>query len=402
MFVAKFKYRALTNTNERVEGVYEAKNKEEVIALLSSHNYYPLKVDEVIESAEINIGPPKKVKTKDISIFCRQFYTMLDAGVQIDDCLEILADQMTNETLKKALYNMLESVSKGESLADSMQQHDTIFPELLIKMVKSGELSGNIDTIMLRMSVYYEKENKTNSKVKNAMIYPSILAIVAVGAVIVILTFVMPTFLEMFEDFDVELPLLTQALIWSSKQLSTNGLSVLAIVGVVTVVLRFYLRTDHGKYTSSHLKLKTPVLKALNEKIIVARFTRTMSTLLASGIPLASSVHIASEVVQNRVAELALQDVRERLVKGEGLSGPIKEAEIFPPMLSSMIRIGEESGALDDILNKTADFYEEELDAQIMATTAMIEPLLIVVMGVVIGAIVLAIMIPMFEMYTQM
>ena len=398
----KFKYRALTSTNERIEGEYEAKSKEEVITLLSSNNYYPLKIEEVIESTEINLGLPKKVKLKDISIFCRQFYTMLDAGVQIDDCLEILTSQMTNDTLKKALHDISERVKKGESLADSMQEHTGVFPELLVKMIKSGEMSGNLDTIMLRMSVYYEKENKTNSKVKNAMIYPSILAIVAAGAVVVILTFVMPTFMEMFEQNNVELPALTKLLIWVSNQLTTNWLPIIGVIILLSVAYRFYAKTEHGKYTSGNLKLRLPILKPLNEKIIVSRFTRTLSTLLASGIPLTTSIHIVSEVVQNRVAELALQGVRERLVKGEGLSGPMRDAEIFPPMLSSMIKIGEESGALDDILNKTADFYEDELEAQIAATTAMVEPLLIVVMGIVIGGIVLAIMLPMFEMYTQL
>ncbi len=397
----KFKYRALTTTNERVEGEYSAKNQEEVVALLASHQYYPLKIEEVIESTEIKLGIPKKVKVKDISIFCRQFYTMLDAGVQIDDCLEILTTQMTNDTMKKALHDVFENVKKGESLADSMGLHTNVFPELLVKMIKSGELSGNLDTIMLRMSLYYEKENKVNSKVKNAMIYPAILAVVAAVAVAVILTFVMPTFMEMFEQNDVELPMLTKALIWTSNQLVTHWLPIIFIGILLYIAFRFYAKTDHGKYTSSHLKLSVPILKPLNEKIVVSRFTRTLSTLLASGIPLTTSIHIVSEVVQNRVAELALNEVRERLVKGEGLSGPMKDAQIFPPMLSSMIRIGEESGALDDILNKTADFYEDELEAQIAATTAMVEPLLIVIMGIIIGAIVLAIMLPMFEMYTQ-
>ncbi len=399
--MAKFKYRALTSTNERVEGEYEARNKEEVMTLLVSHNYYPLKVEEVIESTEINIGLPKKVKLRDISIFCRQFYTMLDAGVKLDDCLDILNSQMTHVTFKQALQDITERIKKGEGLADSMQLHESVFPDLLIKMVKSGEISGNLDTIMLRMSMYYEKENKTNSKVRNAMIYPIILAVVAVGAVTMILTFVMPTFIEMFEQNNVELPALTRLLIWASDQLTTNWLPIIMGITLLVFCYRFYAKTEHGKYTSGILRLRLPILKPLNEKIIVSRFTRTLSTLLGSGIPLASSIHIVSEVVGNRVAELALHEVRERLLTGDGLADPIKETQIFPPMLASMVKIGEESGALDDILNKTADFYEDELEAQIAATTALVEPLLIVVMGIVIGVIALAIMLPMFEMYTQ-
>ena len=399
--MAKFKYRALTSTNEKVEGVYEAKSKDEVLAIISSNGYYPLMVEEVIESTNIDLGFKKKVKLKDIAVFCRQFYTMVDAGVQLDHCLEILSTQLTHPELKTALTQVYEDVQRGDSLADSMAKHDEVFPELLLKMIQSGELSGNLDTILLRMSLYYEKENKINSKVKNAMIYPAILAVVAAGAVTVILTFVMPTFIEMFDENGVELPLLTRALLWTSDFITSHALSIIVVLFASVFAYRLYSRTDHGKYTISQLKLAIPIAKPLNQKIIVSRFTRTLSTLLSSGMPLAQSIQIVSEVVQNKIAEQALLTVREELVKGEGLSGPMKESGIFPPMLSSMIHIGEETGALDEILNKTADFYDDELEAQIQATTALIEPLLIVIMGIIIGAIVLAIMIPMFEMYTQ-
>lgn len=399
--MAKFKYRALTTSNEKVEGVYEAKSKDEVLAIISSNGYYPLMVEEIIESQQINLGFSKKVKLKDMAVFCRQFYTMLDAGVQIDHCLNILSEQLTHPELKKAIAQVEDEVRRGESLSESMSQHNEVFPELLLKMIQSGEVSGNLDTIMLRMSAYYEKESKVSSKVKNAMIYPAILAIVAAGAVTVILTFVMPTFIQMFDENGVELPWLTRALLATSDFMTSQYLLIITTLFLAVFGYRMYAKTDHGKYTLSQMKLAIPILKPLNQKMIVSRFTRTLSTLLSSGIPLAQSIHIVSEVVQNKVAEQALQSVREELVKGEGLSGPILETKIFPPMLSSMIHIGEETGSLDDILAKTADFYDDELEAQIQATTALIEPLLIVVMGIIIATIVLAIMIPMFEMYTQ-
>ena len=399
--MAKFKYRALTTSNEKVEGVYEANSKDEVLAIISSNGYYPLMVEEIIESQQINLGFSKKVKLKDMAVFCRQFYTMLDAGVQIDHCLNILSEQLTHPELKKAIAQVEDEVRRGESLSESMSQHNEVFPELLLKMIQSGEVSGNLDTIMLRMSAYYEKESKVSSKVKNAMIYPAILAIVAAGAVTVILTFVMPTFIQMFDENGVELPWLTRALLATSDFMTSQYLLIITTLFLAVFGYRMYAKTDHGKYTLSQMKLAIPILKPLNQKMIVSRFTRTLSTLLSSGIPLAQSIHIVSEVVQNKVAEQALQSVREELVKGEGLSGPILETKIFPPMLSSMIHIGEETGSLDDILAKTADFYDDELEAQIQATTALIEPLLIVVMGIIIATIVLAIMIPMFEMYTQ-
>ena len=399
--MAKFKSRALTTSNEKVEGVYEAKSKDEVLAIISSNGYYPLMVEEIIESQQINLGFSKKVKLKDMAVFCRQFYTMLDAGVQIDHCLNILSEQLTHPELKKAIAQVEDEVRRGESLSESMSQHNEVFPELLLKMIQSGEVSGNLDTIMLRMSAYYEKESKVSSKVKNAMIYPAILAIVAAGAVTVILTFVMPTFIQMFDENGVELPWLTRALLATSDFMTSQYLLIITTLFLAVFGYRMYAKTDHGKYTLSQMKLSIPILKPLNQKMIVSRFTRTLSTLLSSGIPLAQSIHIVSEVVQNKVAEQALQSVREELVKGEGLSGPILETKIFPPMLSSMIHIGEETGSLDEILAKTADFYDDELEAQIQATTALIEPLLIVVMGIIIATIVLAIMIPMFEMYTQ-
>ena len=399
--MAKFKYRALTTSNEKVEGVYEAKSKDEVLAIISSNGYYPLMVEEIIESQQINLGFSKKVKLKDMAVFCRQFYTMLDAGVQIDHCLNILSEQLTHPELKKAIAQVEDEVRRGESLSESMSQHNEVFPELLLKMIQSGEVSGNLDTIMLRMSAYYEKESKVSSKVKNAMIYPAILAIVAAGAVTVILTFVMPTFIQMFDENGVELPWLTRALLATSDFMTSQYLLIITTLFLAVFGYRMYAKTDHGKYTLSQMKLSIPILKPLNQKMIVSRFTRTLSTLLSSGIPLAQSIHIVSEVVQNKVAEQALQSVREELVKGEGLSGPILETKIFPPMLSSMIHIGEETGSLDDILAKTADFYDDELEAQIQATTALIEPLLIVIMGIIIATIVLAIMIPMFQMYTQ-
>ncbi len=398
----KFRYRALTSRQEKVEGVYDAKTKDEVLAILATNGYYPLLVEEVRDSLNADLGFKKKVKLKDIAIFCRQFYTMLDAGVQIDACLDILATQLPHPELKNALRNIYNDVKRGDTLSNAMANHRKVFPDLLIKMIQSGEVSGNLDTILLRMSVYYEKENKVNSKIKNAMIYPAVLVSVAAIAVTIILTFVMPTFIDMFNQNGIELPLLTKGLLWTSDFMASYFVFIIIALFLLYFIFKGYSKTEHGNYTISKFKLTAPILKPLNQKIIVSRFTRTISTLLASGISVAQSVQIASEVVQNKLAEEALLGVREKLIKGEGLSGPMQESEIFPSMLSSMIHIGEETGSLDEILYKTADFYDDELEAQIQATTALIEPLMIVIMGVIIGGIVMAIMIPMFEMYTQM
>lgn len=400
--MAQFKYRAKTPNGEKVNGVYDATNREEVINMITANGYYPLLIEEVISSPTVNLGFKQSVKLTDISIFCRQFYTMLDAGVGINTALKILSNQLPNKTMKKAIAQVEEEVNKGETLSEAMKPHLDVFPPLLVSMIEVGEASGNLDTVMERMSLQYERENKINNKVKSAMIYPIILGIVAVGVVIFLLTFVMPTYVSMFSDNGVELPLATRLLMAMSNFLQANLIYLLGVMMIMIILIRMYAKTESGQYTMSHLKLKLPILNTLNHKIIVSRFTRTMSALMASGIPMIKSLDLAADVIQNKVAQDALLRVSERVSKGYGLAEPIQEEKIFPEMLASMIKIGEETGALDDILAKTADFYEEELEHQIQTTTAMVEPLMILTMGVVIGFIVVSIMTPMFEMYNNM
>lgn len=399
----KFKYKALKKDGIRFDGVFEGNSKEELLNMLKSKEYYPLKFEEVIESKNIEFTLlEKKVKSKDLAVFCRQFYTMLNSGLTILNCLNILAKEIQNKTLRDVLSKLEEDVKKGEFLSESMGKHKDIFPKILISMVESGEASGNIDEMMLRMSIHFEKENKINNKVKGAMTYPIILAFVAIVAVAFIMLFVMPTFIDMFESEGVTLPLITKMLLGLSSFLSNNTILItLAIIGMV-IAFNIYKKTDNGIESISKIKLEIPVLGTLNKKVIVSRFTRTLSTLLAAGVSIVQALPIVAGVLDNKVAEDAILKVREKVVKGEGLSGPIRENELFPKMLSSMIRIGEESGSLDDILNKTADFYDDEVEQAIQKATSLIEPIMIVIMGVVIGGIVLAIMIPMFNMYSEM
>ncbi|SCK00870.1 Cholera toxin secretion protein epsF [uncultured Clostridium sp.] len=400
--MAKFKYRAMSGNGKKIEGNHVANSRDEVIQMITSNGYYPLMIEEVVESTNIELGFGEKVTTKDIAIFCRQLYTMIDAGVSINRSLNIMANQLTNKKLRKVTSQIEEDVKKGEMLSAAIKKHNDVFPQLLISMVESGEISGNLDTMMLRMSTHFEKENKLNNKIKAAMTYPIVLGIVAICAVMFIMTFVMPTFIEMFESEGVVLPLSTQILINLSSILQENILFIIIIFICLFVVFKFYSRTEHGIYTISKLKLHLPIIGELNKKIIVSRFTRTLSTLIASGVSLVHSLPVVAGVLGNKIAEDAINKVREEVTKGEWLSEPIKEAGIFPEMLSSMINIGEETGQLDEILNKTADFYDDEVEQAIQTTTALIEPLLIVVMGIVIGFIVISIMLPMFDMYTQM
>ncbi|MBS6600618.1 MAG: type II secretion system F family protein [Clostridium sp.] len=393
----KFKYKAMKNDGTKTTGEYEANSRDDVMEMITSNGYYPLKVEEVIESATINIH--KKIKVKEISIFCRQMYTMLDAGVPLINALNLMSTQVTNKHLVEIVKELEEDVRKGEMLSNSMRKFPEAFPTLLTSMVESGEASGNLDEMFLRMSTHFEKENKINNKVKAAMIYPIILAIVGVAALIVVMVFVMPTFVSLFDSSGAELPAATRLLIGLSSFMGNHYLMVIGILIAVVVGIIMYSKTESGIYFFAKLKISFPLIKDLNRKMIVSRFTRTLSTLLASGVSLVESLPIVSAVLNNVIAEDEVLKIRERVVKGEGLSTPIEDCELFPPMLSSMVRIGEESGALDDMLNKTADFYDEEVEQAIQTLTSMLEPIMIIIMGLVIGFMVIALMLPLYGSY---
>lgn len=396
-----YSYRAMKDDGKKLEGMYEANSRDEVVEMITANGFYPLKVEEVTKGKKTEIRLNNRVTTKDLAIFCRQLYTMLDAGVSITNSLNMLAMQLPSPRLRTILSEIEESVKKGEMLSVAMKRYKE-FPQLLISMIESGESTGNIDTMMLRMASHFEKETKTNNKVKSAMIYPICLAVVAVAAVMFILTFVMPTFAELFEENGADLPFITSAMIGASSFLKSYWFIIVAVIAIIVVAIKAYAETEDGKVRFSALALKFPIVANLNKKVIVARFTRTLATLLSAGISLVQALPIVSAVLGNKIAQQDLDRIRERVVRGDGLSAPIAESEIFPDMLASMVRIGEESGALDDILNKTADFYEEEVDQAITQTTELMQPIVIVIMGIVVGIMVMGIMLPMFDMYTIM
>ena len=399
--MGKFKYRVMNSDGEKIEGSYEANSKDEVIDFISGNGYYPLMIEEISQSKNIEIKFNSKVKLKDLSVFCRQFYTMLNAGVPILTCLEILSGQIENQKLREATKDINEEVEKGGVLSDAMKKHTDVFPDLLVALIASGEASGNLDAIMLRMATHYEKENKINNKVTSALIYPTILSFVAVGAIVFMLTFVMPTFTEIFKQSGTVLPWSTRFLLGLSDVIKNNWIFIIILIGLSAFGLKIFLKSDQGILISSNLKLKLPILKKLNQMIIVSRFTRTLSTLIACGLPLIEALKIVSTVAGNKIAENALLKVRDKVMRGESLYSSMRESEIFPEMLYSMVKIGEETGSLDDILNKTADFYDDELESIIQTSVALMEPVLIVVMGLVIGFMVVSIMMPMFDSYTQ-
>jgi type IV pilus assembly protein PilC len=394
-----YEYKALNKAGERIDGRYNAQNRNDILQMLRKNQYHPVLINEVAEGTDLRkIAIFNKVKTKDIAVFARQFYAMLNAGITIIQCLDILRQQTENKSLKEVIAKVYESVQKGSTLSESLKDHKNVFPELFIYMVEAGEVSGTLDKIMERMAAHYEKESKIQNKIKGAMTYPILLAAVSVVVVVFMLVAILPTFLSMFEGSGVPLPGPTRFLLGISNGLRQYWHILLLAIGVIAYVVRRYIKTDNGRKAFDRLKLRLPVVKNTVVKIAASRFTRTLSTLLASGIPLLSAMDVVARVVGNRVIADGILSAKEELRKGFDLSGPICRLDVFPPMVHSMILIGEESGTLDEVLRRTADFYDEEVDAAIRKMTSMLEPVMLIFMAVIIGFLVVAMYLPMIDM----
>ncbi|EOU1216718.1 type II secretion system F family protein [Clostridium perfringens] len=399
--MANFKYKAINSEGQRIEGSQSADSESQVREMLLSNQYYPLSIEKENSKNKISFSFNRKVKLKDIAVFCRQFYVMLDSGLSIGKALNILIEQGEKPKIREALIGVNGDLKRGETLASSMRKRKDVFPNLLTSMIDAGERSGNLDIILKRMAEYYEKETKIRGKIKSAMIYPIVLGVVAIIAITFILTFVMPTFVQMFEENNVDLPMSTKMVLGTSKMLGKYGIIIFLILVTAIILLGKYLKSEEGQYKLSIINLKIPVIKKLTQKIIVSRFTRTMGIVSSSGMSLVTSLEIVASVVGNKIAEKELLKVKEKVLKGEGLGDSIMKIKIFPPMLASMVKIGEEAGSLDSILDKTADFYDDELEREIQTATALIEPAMIVVMGIIIGFLLISILTPMFKMYNS-
>ena len=399
--MANFKYKAINSEGQRIEGSQSADSESQVREMLLSNQYYPLSIEKENSKSKSSFSFNRKVKLKDIAVFCRQFYVMLDSGLSIGKALNILIEQGEKPKIREALIGVNGDLKRGETLANSMRKRKDVFPNLLTSMIDAGERSGNLDIILKRMAEYYDKETKIRGKIKSAMIYPIVLGVVAIIAITFILTFVMPTFVQMFEENNVDLPTSTKMVLGTSKMLGKYGIIIFLILVTAIILLGKYLKSEEGQYKLSVINLKIPVIKKLTQKIIVSRFTRTMGIVSSSGMSLVTSLEIVASVVGNKIAERELLKVKEKVLKGEGLGDSIMKIKIFPPMLASMVKVGEEAGSLDSILDKTADFYDDELEREIQTATALIEPAMIVVMGVIIGFLLISILTPMFKMYNS-
>ncbi len=393
-----YEYKALSDKGKALKGIYEAASEDEVVAMLRQNKYYPIKINETVEKKNIlDISVfLKNVKTKELAVFCKQFYTMSNAGVPIVSCLDVLRVQTENKKLKITLSNVYDDIQKGATFSTSLRNQKKVFPELLINMIEAGELSGNLDSILERMSIHYEKEDKVINKVKSAMAYPIMLSMVSVFVVIFLLIFVMPTFLNIFENSTLPIP--TRILLSISYSLSKHW--YLYIIGVVISILGFneLYQSKKGRLFFDRLKLKIPVIKGYTEKVITSRFTRTLSTLLVSGIPLIQALESTAKVSGNKLIEHRMKQVIDEVSTGSTLANALKKINVFSPMVISMVKIGEECGQLNEILDKTANFYDDETESALQKLTAVVEPIMIIIMAIIIGLIVIAMILPMFDM----
>ncbi len=402
-----FIYKARTPSGNTVQGEMEGQDKRVIVDRLRDKRMIVLEVTEKKDSslmATLNkINPfSGKVKDKDLVIFARQLSTLVSAGVPIVQGLSILTQQIENPYFKNIVDTLRDDIESGEGIATAMEKHPTAFNDLFVNMIKAGELGGILDVILERLADYLEAASELKSKVKGAMVYPAVISLVAAGGTIFLLVVIIPTFAEVFESFGQELPLPTQMLIDLSNLMRRYVLHFLLGVGIIFGAIIRYYKTETGHKKIDDILLKLPVMGLLLKKVSIAKFTRTFGTLVKSGVPILEALETVAKTSGNKVVEEAVLNAKESIREGEKIADPLKESGVFPPMVMQMISVGEETGNLDLMLTKIADFYDSEVDAAIAGLTSMIEPLIIVVLGIVVGAIVLAMYLPIFEMSTMM
>lgn len=398
--MALYRYKAIQPDGQEVNEVMTAGTLEEVQEKIRDKGLYLIQVKEDVEkkSAGESLSFGGKVTAKQISIFCKQFGTLLKAGVPVASGLDILYRQTENKKLREALEDVYTEVQKGSQVSTAVKNHPKIFPSLMVNMIESGETSGNLDNIMERLAIHYEKDAKINARIKGAMIYPIALSVVSVAVVIFLITVILPTFTGMFTGAGMELPLPTRILMGLSDAIKNYWYIFIAAFALISYITGVYISSPTGRYRFDELKFKIPIVKSSIDKIVTARFTRTLGSLLKSGIPLIEALKLAGSVTGNVVTEERINYIATEVEKGETLGNALKRTPTFGPMVVSMIQIGEESGSLDQMLDKSADFYEQELEDAIDRLLKLMEPLLIVFMAVIIGFIVIAMALPMFDM----
>ena len=391
-----FIYSARAISGDLTNGEIDLPTKEEVVGYLRRQRLIPLNVRAKPKDMSFTIG--SGVKTREVVIFTRQFATMITSGLPLVQSLSVLAEQTENPRFKTVITAVLNDIQAGQTLADAMRRHPKIFTDLYVNMIAAGEAGGILDTILLRLATFLEKNDALIRKIKGAMTYPAVMLFVVIGATTVLLWKVVPVFAGIFTDAGMALPAPTRIVLSLSGFLQSYILYLfLAFIGAI-FALRQYYQTSSGQLVLDRILLNTPVLGSLIRKSAVSRFTRTLGTLVSSGVSILDGLEITARTSGNRVVHDAVMSSRASIAGGATISDPLKASGVFPPMVVQMINVGEQTGGLDEMLSKIADFYDDEVDAAVSALTSILEPIMIVVMGVVIGGMVVAMYLPMFDM----
>jgi type IV pilus assembly protein PilC len=380
-------------------GETPAATREEVASLLKRRNITPTSIAPKEKKSLLALGGGR-VKDKDIVVFTRQFSTMIDAGLPLVQALDILSGQVENKTLAKVLTAVKTDVEGGSTYADALKKHPKVFTDLYCNMVAAGESGGILDTILNRLAAYIEKSMKLKKKVKGALTYPTTISVVAILVIVVILRFVVPTFARMFTSLGGTLPLPTKIVLGISGFLKSYGLFLIIFLVVFVIAFSRFRKTQTGLRFTDAMLLKFPIFGELLKKVAVSKFTRTMGTLTSSGVPILEGLEITAKTAGNKVIELAVMDVREAVSEGKTLAEPLMKSKVFPPMVTHMIAVGETTGALDSMMTKIADFYDDEVDNTVSNLTAMMEPVLMVFLGTTVGFIIVAMYLPIFKLIT--
>lgn len=393
-----YAWKGRSPNGEILSGEYQAETREELIGYLRKRKIIITSIKENAKKFNFKFRFGSGISVKDLGVFTRQFSTMINAGLPLVQCLDILVNQTEQEHFKETIADVMSEVEGGATLGEAMARHPKIFDRLYTNMVEAGEAGGILDLILNRLAVYLEKADALQRKVKSALTYPAVVLVTALGACLFMLMFIIPTFAKMFTDFGGELPLPTKIVMGISDFLRDYWyLLAGGTIGFIVGYNRYYA-TDSGRRVIDRAMLKIPMLGIVIRKGAVARFTRTLGTLISSGVPILNGLEITAKTAGNRIVEEAVMATRESISQGRTISDPLKESGVFPPMVTSMIAVGEQTGALDEMLEKIANFYDSEVDTAVDALTSIIEPIMIVVMGAMVGGMLVAMYLPMFKL----
>lgn len=391
-----YQWKGRTTGGEIVTGETTAASKAELTSTLRKKRVLLTSAKEKPRGKGLGLGGG--VSTKDLAVFTRQFSTMINSGLPLVQCLDILSKQAEKDGFRKIVTNTMKDVESGSTLADALSKHPAVFGDLFVNMVEAGEAGGVLDVILGRLATYLEKMNNLKRKVKSAMAYPAVVLVVTIAATVFMLVFIIPTFAKLYSDFGGDLPGPTKIVMTLSRFVTTRWWLILGVVFGLGFGIKKYHDTKSGKKNIDRLLLKIPILGQVLLKSSIARFTRTLGTLVSSGVPILEGLEITGKAAGNSVVKDAVMKTRASISSGQTIAGPLRDSEIFPPMVVQMISVGEETGALDEMLSKIADFYDEEVDAAVDTMTSVIEPVMIVLMGGIVGGMLVAMYLPMFKL----